>query len=295
MGFSESATDWSQKHLLTQRTTASSVFERLHAASKRNDNFKPQDSRTSEQKILEEHCTFAPKLICASPFMSQRDLRVSKRFGHHIDDSFHADSMDQMFSSHTSSRSQSGTYKQSERSARAHASPKTGFSPFYYFRGDAGNEPSYYEGSGDYDGGFEYEQSGGNGSNGSGPPVTLDAAAYPGGLFITGFGLIKGPPASAGIPMFYFNPLFPPSFELGSYLTNVSVESQPISDFTDESSGDETARPIGMEAPPLPQWAFVAGGDPERAKGPVKGPAPAIVIVKKAPQEKPATGATGYA
>jgi len=38
-----------------------------------------------------------------------------------------------------------------------------------------------------------------------------------GGMFIKGFGLVRGPPSAPGIPIYYFNPLQPPAFDKGLY------------------------------------------------------------------------------
>jgi hypothetical protein len=276
-----------------------SVFERLHADAKRNDNYKSKDMRTSEQKTIEQHCSFTPNLVAASPFMSSRAIRHAKgRFGDHsseLDD----DEADQMFSSQASSRSQSGTYKPAEKTRRkAHSSPKQGFSPFYYFRGDV-----------EADGGFGMDDSNIDFPSPVSPPAPAEGVpsaeqqyaarlqqfqASQGGLYIPGFGLIRGPPATAGIPLFYYNPLYPPSFELGSYLSTTTVQSLPPAELTEESSADESsAGQNGPEAPALPQWAFTAGGDPDRAKA-SKGQAAPINIIKKLPEKEKPAEATGY-
>ena len=50
-----------------------------------------------------------------------------------------------------------------------------------------------------------------------------------GGMFVKGFGLIRGPPSCPGIPIYYFHPLQPPPFEAGLYsgmVTIIEGESQ---------------------------------------------------------------------
>lgn len=43
-----------------------------------------------------------------------------------------------------------------------------------------------------------------------------------GGMYVKGFGLIRGPPPSAGIPIYYFHPLQPPPFESGKRINEIS-------------------------------------------------------------------------
>lgn len=278
----------SRTRVQANNSCADDVFNRLHGDAKRNDTYKSRDCRTSEQKIVEEHCTFNPKTSVSSPFLSRRESKSS---------SVHNDSAKQMFDGLSSNRSQSGTFKSRESSLLFNFSGNSSdIAPFYHFKGgtEEGIPLQSFFSSNTDEPAVVVPESTNERRDFQRQPQGVDVGLQ-GGLFIPGFGLLRGPPASAGIPLFHFNPLHPPSFELGSYLTCSTVMATPVNITDDEMSSEEEVVAAGPTAPPLPSWAYVAGGDPDRSKSAKESSAVLPLPKKQAqPQEKPATEATGY-
>ena len=83
-----------------------------------------------------------------------------------------------------------------------------------------------------------------------------------GGLYKSTTGLVRGPPTEIGIPIFYFDPLNPPNFDLGyvnSLTRSIKEESYIESDIGapqkdhDQAVQSSTITP-SIAAPPLPPW-----------------------------------------
>ena len=275
------------KHQSSSDKPAVPVFERLYSQQhKKVNKFKPSDARTTEQKQIEEHCTFRPKVLPGCPFVSERGIRDERPSdGQRVNSrsTMPTPADDQLYLWNVSSRSQHGTYmNKSASDALQKKEHSSSISPFYYFRQGSveyGDSDQQLNHSNSNEGIFEEEEV---------VEEVVDfegSSASSGGLFIPGFGLVRGPPSSAGIPLFYFNPQGPPSFELGSYLSTKEVEVDHIAD--DDSFGeDESASKSANSAPPLPSWAFGPGGDPQRNQAPPKDAVKKLVITKAPVVEK---------
>lgn len=107
----------------------------------------------------------------------------------------------------------------------------------------------------------------------------------------------------ADIPIFYFDPIAPPAFDSGRYTVhsavpvaipaggNVEVEVLEDTLVTDDE-GEASADKGGLQAPPLPDWAFSAGGAPTKA---VAAKKPLVIPIKKGPKaEAEAPAASGW-
>lgn len=109
-----------------------------------------------------------------------------------------------------------------------------------------------------------------------------------GGNYCKDSGYKDGPPLAAGIPIYYFDPSNPPSFDTGKYYLYISEEifsgensnegRKRVKDSSDEdedSTVDKTSTPVGedsggLKAPPLPPWAFTDGPSSEKKKNVIK-------------------------
>jgi len=89
-----------------------------------------------------------------------------------------------------------------------------------------------------------------------------------GGTYMPGKGFQEGPPDIAGLPLYFFDKDAPPSFEKGVYVSAITFSAHANSQSSSSSShaegGGDGKVPF---APQLPDWAWVAGGDPLRGKG----------------------------
>ena len=130
------------------------------------------------------------------------------------------------------------------------------------------------------------------------------------GSFFKGKGFKFGPPVSAGVPMFYFSLISPPSFETGKYTVREAVttttttssampgsntaigmssveEYEEVDVTDDDDEGEDTEG--GLLAPPFPDWANGSGGPSNAAKKPVQ------IVIKKGPKkELEAPAPTGW-
>lgn len=84
------------------------------------------------------------------------------------------------------------------------------------------------------------------------------------GLYKKEDGFIPGPPLEAGLPLFYFNPSFPPPFDLGYCIPSSSVDDDDLKGAVNEKShqGPSTiklapANSNELAPPPLPPWVIV--------------------------------------
>lgn len=111
-------------------------------------------------------------------------------------------------------------------------------------------------------------------------------------------GFQRGPPQYADIPIYYFDPIAPPSFETGKYMLVAGSAPTGLPESVDvyeeilvtDDEGD--APPDNrLQAPPLPDWAFSEGGAPSNAAAVKK---PLVFAPKKAKVEKEAPAPTGW-
>jgi len=122
------------------------------------------------------------------------------------------------------------------------------------------------------------------------------------GMYSKYTGFQRGPPMFADIPIYYFDPIAPPSFETGKY-TIVSSTTAPAGQsenldvyedmvVTDDEGGEASTTSTGLQAPPLPDWAFTQGGAPSNAAVAKK---PLLVFAPKKPKaEAEAPAPTGW-
>jgi len=114
------------------------------------------------------------------------------------------------------------------------------------------------------------------------------------GMYSAEHGVEYIPPPSAGIPIFYFDPVAPPAFHEGKYTARMEVAGEPVAgpmieeyedvEVTDDEEG-EAANP-GLVAPPLPSWASGTGGPP---KPTLKQAVKLVINRSKKKVEEPAT------
>ncbi len=85
-----------------------------------------------------------------------------------------------------------------------------------------------------------------------------------GGYYDPAESMIKyGPPSKAGIPLYFFDKDAPPSFELGTHLTTISIPiPSPPSEKLSVSGPSTNDINVVPFAPILPDWAWSKGGDP---------------------------------
>ena len=113
-------------------------------------------------------------------------------------------------------------------------------------------------------------------------------------------GLTPGPPNAIGIPLVYYDGANPPSWQTNTYVQQTDVEVSeevPIEVETmvevEVPSGDAAGSSVETMtgdiplAPPMPDWAWLKGGDPDRKKSKAGGGRIAPSTQKKAP---PAAG-----
>lgn len=125
-----------------------------------------------------------------------------------------------------------------------------------------------------------------------------------GGMYTKSGGLVRGPPTMTGVPVYFFDPFNPPSFNTGSYVDSkkVIVAAAPVvADeyeevwVDEEITSDETVGSSGSNQvlpPPLPSWANSQGGDPSR-KG-KSDSAPKKLVIKKSDKKIEAPAPTGW-
>lgn len=213
---------------------------------------KNRETRDSEQIEVEDRCTFKPKLY-NSPFISESFLRRTGILGPATTTATNNQSTNRIKKSGGALHSDEGM-NGTKRSNYAHLKGN---------RNHHANHNSSTSASLS-----NVKASGGN-------------SRQIGGQYTPGLGLIIGPPAAPGIPLFMFDAKFPPSFEGGTY-TAVQETSTGDASKSDASSFfpakyPHKAQPIPF-APPLPDWAWNDSGDPTRATSVKKG---GIVINKK--------------
>lgn len=111
-------------------------------------------------------------------------------------------------------------------------------------------------------------------------------------------GFQRGPPQYADIPIYYFDPIAPPSFETGKYMLVAGSVPTGVPESVDVYeeimvTDDEGEAPTnnGLQAPPLPDWAFSEGGAPSNVAAVKK---PLVFAPKKAKVEKEAPAPTGW-
>lgn len=136
------------KRLQVTKLTQSSLYRRT-------------DTRTSEQRVVDEHCTFKPVLKSENPFVSERTLRDIEMDREHA----------------PNAASSLKNRKQTRKTKRS--MPKTDVS------------------------------------------IT-------GGMYTSGFGFVSADAVPVDVPLFYFNPLRPPAFDSGTYVSpEIQVETHP--------------------------------------------------------------------
>jgi hypothetical protein len=133
------------------------------------------------------------------------------------------------------------------------------------------------------------------------------------GMYTKMNGFVRGPPSQCDIPIFYFDPIAPPAFESGQYFALTEAQAalhnassakeeedvyEEVLVTDDEDGGDETgggnSKNKGLQAPPLPSWAFAAGGAPG-GKGQSAAKTPFVLTINKKPKkETEAPAATGW-
>jgi hypothetical protein len=81
------------------------------------------------------------------------------------------------------------------------------------------------------------------------------------GLYKKEDGFIPGPPVEAGLPLYYFNPAFPPPFNLGYCIPSSSADDADLKDATigklhqgPSTSKLAPAQSNELAPPPLPPW-----------------------------------------
>lgn len=257
----------------------------LHDDVKKDPIYRRVETRSTEQLQLEK-CTFTPSVIGESPFVSERTLRKL------ADSSGSTLPFKGSKSGSSSARHGSSSRRRKSPKRRSTSATKT-----------AGNNSRKSSKS----------------PSKSRKRQHVDYSKIPGlgGMYIEKLGLVSGPPTTAGIPMYYYDPHNPPMFERhtcwatileyhkteidnndtgGDNKASVSGEGEggEGSDGSDEGEGEgEDGGPsIGTTkgngsslpaAPELPAWATSATGDPSRKV--VNKEISKIVIVKKVKKE----------
>lgn len=257
------------------------MFQRLH--TNENSRRKPV-IRATEQVIVEDECTFRPRISSASPFLSERTARASS-------------------ASKTRSKREGRRPVLPEPSA-PDESPSTSIwippsSP--HVEVPVWSVPESSIGVLPRSGGSNYNSNQRQTFLTPFSPANSGAATPGAGLFVPGYGLIPGPPQVPGIPLYLYDPLNPPAFTSGTCL---SVE---VVEVTDSDSGASEEEEVVVEestevddgipkAPQLPSWAFTSGGDPDRAGEPVgaKSTASSKIVIKKSDKPPPKAEVGGY-
>lgn len=289
------------------------VHERLFALHKTGPDpakslqYRRQDPRSTEQKHLDEACTFKPSIPGSSPFISERTLRKLAQ--------------DREIALQTAAAMGQRSRPRSASRTRMRTSSRRYDSSLgrEQVRGRSGSP--LHSRSQDFDYAFDpplhshqqQQQEQLRGGDGTGAVSSSTDPVSMGGLYLPGHGLIRCPPSAPGIPLFFYDPAAPPSFESGTcsgggvaFVGGSTASgggggvSEVVEEVEEEYSEEEDVvvedpvvakAKIQPEAPPLPDWAFGPGGDPSRVGGSASAgtatkPVSKIVITKRAPQEK---------
>jgi hypothetical protein len=215
-----------------------SVFDHLYENKPKPQFYKVSNRKPTEQRTVEEHCTFRPVINENCPFISERTLR---NFAHR------------------------------ERQRRPPSPPSNQERP---------NSRSPLK------------------RKARDARLTGNAVEEPlSGVYTKQNGFVRCPPPQPNMPIYYFDPIAPPSFESGQYHTgSQSASTEPTATEAYEDvvvTDDETERnDNSLKAPPLPDWAFTTGGPPTAAVAAKKA---LVIPVRKGPKaEAEAPAATGW-
>lgn len=227
------------------------LYERLQAKTMPNSVYRRQESRSSEQRELDRHCSFQPKITGESPFISDRSLRnlTASIGGGELNNSAFSAGGDTAVAERLPPRS-----PMLSRSAvnRKHYDMPHNIIPTME---TLPHDRPYDERS----------------------PAASHHIPIPtpkplvGGMYTCGFGFVNGSVVPIGVPLFYFDPYHTPNFQQGTYdlvVTQVqtttatapppsgdagTIEYEEIEVSDDEADGGNIPKP-----PPLPTGGSVA-------------------------------------
>ena len=203
--------------------------ESFSSVSPIKSSVRRKDFRNSEQRQLDESCSFQPRLMTSNPFISDRRLKELQ-----------AEEAGEPLVRRSRYRQQpsgSGSYSPGIKSSDA----AYAYSPY------SGQHYSHFRTQGDG------EDDDSTIAEGTGARAGVSKPRALGGMFVPGEAFKIAPPPEAGLPMFYFDPSRPPSFAAGTYFSPMASASRSSDGLVSGNvSINSTSTPGGKKHPSPP-------------------------------------------